>query len=143
MSVLDGCRALIERAHTHRQSLNTEIRSFLSGQPYEVRGDRDPLTGEGVLRLKVAREPPLEWSIHVGEIVQNIHTSLDHLVFGLTELEQGGAPQPLTRKWRNILFPIVSRADLYAATANQRLWGLAQGDRAIIDAMEPYYGGKG
>ncbi len=143
MSTLDGCRALIERAHAHRQALNAEIRSFLGGQPYEVRGDRDPVTREGILRFKVAREPPLEWSIRTGEIIHDIHTALDHLVFGLTELEQGNAPAPLPRKWRDILFPIVSRADLYTDSANRRLWGLALADRAIIDAVEPYHEGKG
>jgi len=143
MKAVDGCRVLIKRAHNQIQALNAEIRTFLSSHPYEVTMDRDLDTGEGVLRLKVLRDPPSLWSAIVGEIIHDLRATLDHLVWGLTEIEQGAAPDPLPRisDWRHIEFPIFDDPDAFPKAGERRLWGVSDADRTLIESYQPYHRG--
>lgn len=70
------------------------------------------------LRFHLKNEPPtLQWSITIGEIVHNLRSALDHLVFELSRRNQlrlysGGSIPPNgpisgSNPWRSVSFPIL------------------------------------
>lgn len=143
MAVTERCRARVNRAITQVHELNSQVRAYLSRRPYEVIGERASSPDEIVLRLVVTEPSPLEWSVLVGEIIHDLRSTLDHLAWGLSELNSGSAPYPLPNSWRRIQFPICDTAAEFSREASNRLWALAPADVAAIEALQPYSGGQG
>jgi hypothetical protein len=137
MNALDGCRLLVQRAREHSGELNASIRAFLSSQPYTFPIEFDHEKAEGILKFHVLREPDPTWSIHLGEIIHNLRSALDHLAFALAEIESGPAPNPAPAGggWRNIQFPICDTRNDFSAKKRRYLRGVNASDQAIIERV--------
>ena len=95
----------------HLDILQKQVKSLVvEGELYGVSNDRDTQTGE----IVILGEPPVhEWGAMVGDVVDNLRSALDHLVWQLT-LANGHTPPaviPLKRSdpdywWRRVSFPI-------------------------------------
>lgn len=102
MHRLDGPRLKIRRAESEIERLCRLEESFRSEAKYQiVRAEMNPKTGKYVYRARVIHEPPLdEWGVWVGEIVHNLRSALDGLVFQLARLNKSPAQA------RDTQFPI-------------------------------------
>lgn len=102
MHPLDGPRLKIRRAIAEIERLRLLEETFRSEAKYEiVRAEMNPKTGKYVYRARVIYEPPLdEWGVWVGEIVHNLRSTLDGLVFQLARLNKAPA------ETRDTQFPI-------------------------------------
>src|SRR5688572_13514485 len=108
-----GCWAKISRANVHLEFLNEQVKSFaLDMSSYKVETKDDWQTAD--VFIDGEAEPPVEaWGAIIGDVVHNLRSALDHLVWQLT-LGNGHVPPtviPLKRsdpdyKWRQISFPI-------------------------------------
>lgn len=80
---LIGPKLKVKRAATHLEALHKEIRPFLDSKPkpYRFVSKVDVETSRYVLHLIIERPPPLEWSLLVGDFVQNLRAALDHLIW--------------------------------------------------------------
>src|SRR5215207_2015647 len=115
MSVaLEGCCAKIQRADMHLDFLYQRVESFVDdGGPYKLHTQPDSKTGEITVYGQVLGEPPIdEWGAIIGDVVHNLRSALDHLVWQLT-IAEGHKPPPnpipkrgLGSEWRDIGFPI-------------------------------------
>jgi hypothetical protein len=118
------------RAQDHLYALTTLVVGFLATEPYaavEEVEDKDGgrvITHRGVIREK----PPADWSPVVGDCLNNLRASLDHLVWGLAG-ERGN----------KTAFPLFSNPDRYCAltTANHLKFVSAKA-RARIELLQPY-----
>lgn len=88
----------------------------------------------GTVRVKLLREPTIEWSLIIGDLIHNLRSCLDYATCGLIEIAN-----PNT-SFKNIQFPF-GRPSFYLSSAERkRLEGL--GPQAIerIEAIRAEFG---
>lgn len=131
----------IEWAHHHIRHLNTEIRSFLDAEPspYGVCPERNPQTGQLVYYVTSLPGIPLEVSLIAGDACHGLRSALDHLAYQLwrsvaNDTSGGG---------RHVNFPVFSSAEKYKTQRKTVVQMIGEDATKLIDALEPYKGGKG
>ena len=79
---LAGCEEKLERAELHLETLKAHVGLFFEGKPdaYRIVSEVDKKASRFVGRVKIAREPPLPWSVIVGDYLHNLRCVLDHLM---------------------------------------------------------------
>lgn len=141
---LAGVRAKIDRAIEHLEALHRETQAFRNSEAYAVTGKFESGRSSYVFRLHVLQRPPLRWGVMIGEIVHNLRSALDQLVWQLVKLN-GRTPG----KWN--YFPIIGKrpqagfAGIARGQGKRRgpLWGVSDEALACIERLQPYHGGNG
>lgn len=135
---LDGCRAKITRAGDHLQTLDTESRRFVEEHEYIFVHSTDPDTREHVIVVRSIRQPPvlppIRLGVLVGDVLHNLRSALDHLVWQLAIIGTGPAE-------RRNQFPIFDDPEMFKQRRERYLHGVSQKHRARIEAYQPYKGG--
>jgi hypothetical protein len=85
-----GARARLYRAQEQTQVLQAEFQEFAARSPHAVREIYDAATGRKRAVYLVLEEFPDAWSAVVGEIAYDLRSALDHAVYDLTCIENGG-----------------------------------------------------
>jgi hypothetical protein len=158
---MKACFAKVNRAREDIANLQAEIRAFVDRRPYAVVIDPDfdgfapqdlspsknarywaARARKGVaLRPAISEHPAeLRWSVLIGEIVHNLRSALDQLVFGLSEQFSGPAPNPIPRRsrWRAVQFPITMQSEDWGSRAGN-LWALPPRLAASFKTLQPFY----
>jgi len=88
------------------------------------------------LRLGKLSDPPRkEWSIVIGDCVQNFRSALDHMVWQL-------APQKArVTTGTTLAFPIFAHPKQYARSAPSRIASLPAAARKVIESVQPFHQG--
>src|ERR1035437_9227180 len=81
----------MQRAYQQIDALKSEVETFLEGNPYgasiqlrRIRGAREaPCVVDFTIRMLVKEPCPRMWIMFIGEIIDDIRSALDHLVFQL------------------------------------------------------------
>lgn len=128
---LRGVRAKLSRADAHIEDINRRIVSF-SVKPYEVVPYFDNQTGEDQLRLHNVKEIPDFWATIIGDAINNLRSSLDHLMWNLVLLNNE-VPD------RHTQFPIVSNGNGYDGNTQANTAGASAVHIADIKALQPYH----
>ncbi len=132
---LDGCREKIGRAREHVRNLDAEITEFIESAPptITVITKSDPATG-GVRQSIVIDGPkiPLRLSVIAGEVVHQLRSSLDHLIWQLVVANGSHEPSRLLE------FPVVRDSTNYASAAGQKLKGVRADAAELIESLQPY-----
>jgi hypothetical protein len=139
---LAGCEAKIWRAHEHFEALQTEIaREFGSGeaQLFATRGELEATTEDVsgyVISVSEVFPPPIRYATIIGDIVHNLRSALDHLVFELSFLGLSGKSLP-----RRVAYPCsTTRQNWHSKYVQQTLLaGVMQKHRAMIYRTQPCY----
>ena len=132
---IEGIKGKVTRAEDGLGLLRDEMRQFCGelqeSVQHEVRVDRDEQVW--VYRGETP-SVPIEWSIMTGEILYNLRSALDHLVWELV-LANGQTPGP------HSAFPIVDRESAWVSRRDRDLRGLSEPAIARIRLLQPYGGG--
>lgn len=133
---LDGPRLKVARAREHLDALDREVRAFSDSKPYELISEVDPETGDYVYRLHLnwpGARPPDHLSLIAGDIVHNLRTSLDYVVWQLAELGRGAN--------FTIQFPLIENPDQqkYREMETNLLDPILARHRALIKGLQPYH----
>ena len=94
-----GCWAKLQRAREHRNSLEAKIGPLFLGDANQVRiiGKLDPQTHYHVFRVAAIPEfPLLYFGVLIGDVVHNLRSVLDNLVWQLVLHKTGGQSPPDT-----------------------------------------------
>jgi hypothetical protein len=84
--------------------------SLQEGEAYRTFTKRDPETGEVIVYGEPSRgSPTSEWGIVIGDIVHNLRSALDHMVWQLTVAQRHVPPPRISGKWRDIAFPVFTK----------------------------------
>ncbi len=134
MTNFDGINAKIKRAGDQINSLKADMERFCAdireSIDHEVHEDVD----EQVWVFRGATPyAPVEWSIRIGEILYNLRSALDHLVWQMV-LANGQTP---TRK---NAFPIV-RDEKDWKKEKSKLKGVTSRVEEMVHRLQPYTGG--
>lgn len=75
----------VKRAAAHLEALHAAIRQFNDSEPkpYRLVPEVDQASSRYLLRIRIERDPPPQWSLIAGDFIQNLRASLDYLVWQL------------------------------------------------------------
>jgi hypothetical protein len=133
MADLSGVLAKLNRAEEHRLAFDELFEDFASSHPYGILSEYDPETGWHTLRWQVLREPPLqELALVFGDLVSNLRTTLDYLVWQLV-LASGRRPG------RRTGFPVVRREKDWEVQSRNALRGVPEEWADEIETRQPYH----
>jgi hypothetical protein len=145
------------RADEQLIALRTAVDSFVNDDPYTVLAEMDAeASGEFILRAHVLKEPCLlEWGLIAGDVVHNLRSALDYVVWDLSVYESGPVPEPIPDRsdWRRIEFPIFYDNSRYDGTPGgqgnvprgsgpDKLWGVDKALHAEFRALQPFDTGQ-
>ncbi len=128
-----GIDAKIKRASGQVTALSADIEKFCDGIIKEIAPEIDNNTGEQKWVYRGATpEAPIEWSIRAGEILYNLRSALDHLVWQLV-LVNGNTPTKANQ------FPIVDEERKWQSNQTPKsVKGVAKNDIGIIRSLQPF-----
>jgi hypothetical protein len=108
---LSGPSIKIQRADKHLHELADAINRFRESGAYQLAIEPDHEARKHILRAKIERAPPVvEWGIVIGDIVHNLRSALDHMMWSLTARYCGPPPEIIGGAWRYVDFPIQCRS---------------------------------
>jgi len=123
-------------AGKHFQRLEAEAQRYFQNNPGEVVMEQDLQTNRPVPSFRSKTPIPPEISLIVGDIVQNLRSSLDYLV---RELVLAANNQPTDKE----MFPICdSPKGFKDAVRRGQLAGVPGDAEAIIKSLQPYRDGQ-
>jgi hypothetical protein len=129
---LIGIQAKYDRAKEQFDLLRDEMHEFFNkGQPYSFSEEFDSDTWEWVKRVNVNREPPVRFGVVLGDVIHNLRSALDHLMWQVTLLD-GGTPNELTQ------FPVATKDEAqFNGMAGKHIPDLSPEHRAIVQGALP------
>lgn len=84
---LRGCQLKTRRAEFHLNTLRDELASFEKDRPYRITGQFEPDTRDYLFFLEPDQDPAIRWGVIAGDILNNLRSALDHLVYALATLK--------------------------------------------------------
>jgi hypothetical protein len=122
----------------HLQSLITELTERVSNSSIAL--ESDPNDGKDVIVFRFSQQPPVKWSVILGEIIHDFRSALDHAIYQLTIHH---SKRPLERTE----FPIFKDEAKYLKTTSDgghfKIRGIPPAAIKAIDAIQPFETQKG
>jgi hypothetical protein len=139
VSDLAGCRAKLDWAEKNLDSLNAELKTFFEDDAQTFVTKFDEADQAHVITFKEANKIPIEWGIALGNIVHDVRSALDHLVYQLVLL--AGATYH-----RRHQFPILDHPNDWIGKVNEPPKKGKEGlldfidlqHVAVIESVQPY-----
>lgn len=131
-------QAKLTRAKKHVKESEHEVAEFLRTRPYAVATRRQPESNRLVYYVSAVRPTPDCLPLIVGDAIQGLTSSLDHLAYQIVCSDTADAPPHP----RAIYFPIGESAQDYVARKPRRMHGASAASLAAIDALQPFRGGN-
>ena len=127
--------AKYDRAQKHINDLEACLDAFRKSNPYTIGEKRDAQAGKMTYYLASVRDIPPDIPLILGDALQNLRSTLDHLVWKIVE-RAGGTPGTHTG------FPIFDDAKGYDALAPGKVEGAGQYAIEAINRLNPYKAGN-
>ena len=136
MATLEGVLAKISRARASLQSLEADVTAFCRCQERLIISQPGPGRQSWIYRGHP--QVPIDFSVRVGEIVYNLRSALEHLVWQLA-LANGKNPGKFNK------FPIFRDQLKYSRAIERELKGVSPGALSRIETYQPFqrHGGPG
>jgi hypothetical protein len=125
----------IERAYSQASDFEKQVRLFFgsSDKPaYScvIERDADPRKWRAIFRI--LKKPPDVWPVLLGEIIHNLRSALDHLVYEASAPDKDGFPLKRTE------FPIYLDEAKFRQSGLQKIRGLNDATRALVEQYQPF-----
>lgn len=127
---LYGCRLKLLRAEEHFQNLQNSMHEFYEREPYTLVQEHNLEQDQHILRLKVREDPPPAWSPIIGDIVHNMRSALDHLVWQLV-VKNGEEPTVTNQFPIFLLDPFAPEAHLTKRSRDKAINGWKRNTRGM------------
>jgi hypothetical protein len=128
---LASARLKLARAFEHVNTIKTCVANYAASDSYRVIPQK-----EGTDQISVTREPPAEISILAGEIVHQVRSALDYLVFDLIKLNPRNIVLPFGWETR-CQFPLFTKVPR-KGRLEEGLPGISPQALAFIESVQPY-----
>lgn len=134
-----SAKAKLARAAKHLRAIKKRIAVYAKTKPHRI-----VKKAKGKKKLNVPTSPPIEISIMAGEMIYQMRSALDHLVFDLIKKNPNIAS--IDPDWEeNCQFPMRVRLPknstlpLNKSAFTRDLPGIADTPFAFIESVQPYY----
>ena len=135
MASLDSVKNKVIWANKHLKALEYESVRYFSRDPGQVVSERETHSGRILLRFREKIPVSPEIPLIIGDVFQNLRSSLDYLVW---ELVLAAKNQP----GKDHMFPICDSLEAFEQQVKRgRLDGIAPEAIAEIKALQPYHYG--
>ena len=126
----------IFRAAQHIESLKSELEGYFKGNPGKMVRQPHDSENEAVFQFVPNGPIPARFALIVGDVLQNLRSSLDYLVWELVVAANG---QPSEKN----MFPICSTVESFEEQIRRhRLDGIAADAVTEIKSLQPYHLGQ-
>lgn len=134
---LTGVRAKLSRSQEHAQTVHDEARSWIDRHPYSVTQQVNADSTRYSLILRENEPAPFQrWTLMIADCLNNLRTSLDHLVYSIAVSESGSTSPPYDTRLR---FPITDCRDSFdEEVRTKRLGNISDPVRAVVESLQPY-----
>jgi hypothetical protein len=140
MHPLDGINEKTLRAKTHFQALQVAAKAYVESNPCTLRLQPDPESGSHFMIAERLTPPPMLLSVIVGDLVHNLRSALDHMMWNLVEVTATHPPNVRTQ------FPIFDHPDKFAEQVTvprergKASYALGVDDLTLadIEGLQPY-----
>ena len=143
---LSGCKAKVEHGRRHMTELDNAVRAFFDdpGNCPAMVSTFDEESGFHIFRVgsipTQLHELQIEAALRVGDVVHDLRSALDHLVWQLSLKGAGGSePQDAL----SIQFPIASSAKDFESARRRTLRNVSTDHQDLIESYQPYHEGAG
>ena len=140
-----SARAKLDRASEHIDTVKQLVEGWLGTDAYTVSREIDPETGDTVRRAKIIQTPPERISVVAGDAIQNLRSTLDHVVYALADRHSTLTPAIE----QALMFPIIGNvnskgeaangADIFKSSVGRWLAGVPECAVGFIETVQPYY----
>lgn len=135
---MDQIKSKLNRAKELLEELQSAIVEYHKSDPYQVKVKVDRETRRLIYYVSDVKEIPEKIKLLVGDIIQNLRSSLDHLAYRLFIVAGGSSASA-----RHIYFPIAeNEATFNSPDIQRKTKGIAQAAVDRIHATKPYGGGN-
>ena len=123
-----GCVEKLKRANENLVALYKRVHAFADGDPYTITYDFDLDRSEIIPVARNIQTPNvIEWGVILGDIVHDVRSALDQMVWALSDSFSGPAPDPIPEKgpgsvWRQVAFPIYETNPMKDVRGNTSRW---------------------
>ncbi|WP_375430521.1 hypothetical protein [uncultured Friedmanniella sp.] len=126
---MEIARRRLDRALLHCEQLEGGLREFFRDRPFRVFLEHDRELGRFLIRGRILRQPPEEFSQIAGDAIHNLRASLDNLMWGFARMHQDPPKRP-----RRVAFPIYDVKT--AQSKKQPSWDV-EGREAVDGVVAP------
>ncbi len=134
-------RLKFDRAIYHLNALQDSVDDWTYNSGHTQSDEIDPETDQNVVRIHFTRPPDIDsWAVLVGDCVQNMRNSLDHLAFELAE-RHSGSPLPAEIAGKSE-FPIFGTHAPEPKKLTDMIGAIHPGARTIIEGLQPHHMGS-
>ena len=134
-SQLDGVRVKLRRAWNQIDGIKAELSAFVKSDVYVPKIEFNTDTHWLTISVHVKKNPPLMWGVQIGEIIHNLRSALDHIVWELFMLDNLRQPARGTR----LQFPIFeTMAGFDGRGRSQFLLGIGPNAVGLIRSQQPF-----
>jgi hypothetical protein len=127
----------IHRAQEHLDVLNQIAEWWFQTHPYRVGENLDAKSGLKEIAVFADDQPPARLALVAGDVIQNLRSSLDHLVGEIARFASGGYLMPKVEQ--ALQFPITtSKGKFRAERRRGRLGCVPPRVQAAIHRLQPY-----
>ena len=112
--------------------MQSEILGWRRSKPYVIRTKRDPQTRQLIYYVHSAKALPLEIPAIIGDVLGNLRSALDYIVYQLFEIRHPTTPP------RQRFFPVCDSAEVFEATVSRIEKNLGQGVARPYPRGKPY-----
>ena len=132
----DGPRLLIERAREHLGDLKRRGQAFADSKPYARFCDFDSEAGEYVHGVRVTAETPMDFTLVVADVLNNLKSALDQAVCASVSV--------LTpdKSLDGVCFPFGNSVAHYESARKLGRQKVSPEVVTVIDMTQPYKGGN-
>jgi hypothetical protein len=127
----NGARLKLNRARRHIEELIDAIDAYHAKDPYVARLERGNEERQYVLRSYFTHEPPEYLPAIIGDCLQNMRMSLEHLVWALAKQELGRDPG-------HTAFPICKTREEFEGRGKKGIKHLPERAQMVIGSLQPY-----
>lgn len=135
---LDSLILKLERARKHILELESGYEAFIKSDPYHIDFKVDSNAGQRSYYLTKADPVPLGLSLPLGDAINSLRSTLDHIAYALVQV---GQPSKITNQ--DIFFPVGGSPNEYETRLKRVQPGLRDDAIKALNATEPYEGGHG
>jgi hypothetical protein len=131
----DAISLKIDRADKHILELQDVMHRFWDSHPYEVVRNQDAITGEFVYCISDIESIPDDVPLIIGDIVHNLHCSLDYLAWDLTNTQTISTAFPISDE-----IPTTTKQ---IARYDRQVEGMGEEAKTIINGLGIHRGTNG
>ena len=122
------------RAQDHLTSIASQIEWWRAGRSFDISTEFDAETKQNIAYVDRFDALPLRWSAIIGDCVQNLRSTLDHLVNELA-LDHSGRANETTE------FPIFLDAAKFALARGRKIGLVSEQAQQVIEELQPFQRG--